>query len=206
MDFNSGSLPLDFISVYLDLTTEESTTEVPQLEDNVAGAAQTVLTEPVGEQVDKRPPSNQSNSSCDTEGSLTFYADKTLRALAANDLSLDIAFLPPPTGNVQTEKIIDERQDAPSSDSPRKELIATRPDLTMEQEISGSFAIKEPTPDNGKDYFSTDASEVEELYDSMGAVGLQNRPTSSIVNSELFSIPNDTPGDSKKATEETPVG
>ena len=168
------------------MTTEESTTEVPQLENSVAGAVQTVLTEPDGEQVDKRPPSNQSNSSCDTEGSLTFYADKTLRALAANDPSLDIAFLPPPSRNVQTEKIIDEQQDAPSSDSPQKELVATRPDLTTEQGTSGSFAIKEPTPDNGKDYFSTDASEVEELYDSMGAEGVQNRPTSSIVNSELF--------------------
>ena len=206
MDFISGSLPLDFISVYLDMTTEESTTEVPQFENSVVWADQPVHTEAVGEQIDKRPSSNQSNSSCDTEGSLTFYADKTLRTLAANDPSLDITFLPPPAGSIQTEKVTDEQQDAPSSDIPQKELVATQPDLTMKQGTSSSFAIKKPTPNNGKDYFSTDASEVEELYDSMGAEGVQNRPTSSIVNSELFSIPNDTPGNSKKATEETPVG
>ena len=191
MNFNSGSLPLDFISVYLDMTSEESTTEVPQLENNIAGAKQAVLTVPVGEQVDNRPPSNKSNSSCDTEGSLTFYADKTLRALAANNPSLDIAFLPPPTENVQTEKKNDGQQDALSTDSPQKELIANRPDSTMEQGISGSFANKNSTPDNGRDYFSTDASEFEELYDSMGAEGVQNRATSSIVGSDLLSFPDD---------------
>ena len=206
MDFNSGSLPLDFIPVYLDMTTEESTTEVPQLESNIAGAEQAVLTVPVGEQVGNRPPSNQSNSSSNTEGSLTFYADKTLRALAANDPSLDIAFLPPPTENVQTEKMGDDRQDAPSTDSPQKELNANRTGLTLKQGTSGGFANKNPTPDNGRDYFSTDASEFEDLYDSMGAEGVQNRPTSSIVGSDLPSFPDDPLESSKKVTEGGPAG
>ena len=40
-----------------------------------------------------------------------------------------------------------------------------------------------------KNYFETDASEVEDLYDSAGAEGLAEGPTSSIVKSELFSAP-----------------
>ena len=38
-----------------------------------------------------------------------------------------------------------------------------------------------------KNYFETDASEVEDLYDSTGVDGLPVKPTSSIVNLDLFS-------------------
>ena len=90
MDFNSGILPLDFISFYLGMTTEELSAEIPQLENITEGTAQSAQTEMNGLQIDIRPPSNKSNSSCDTEGSLTAYADRTLRTLAAQDPSLDI--------------------------------------------------------------------------------------------------------------------
>ena len=45
------------------------------------------------------------------------------------------------------------------------------------------------TEERKKNYFYTDASEVEDLYDSAGGDGLADRPTSceSNVNSELFS-------------------
>ena len=88
----------------------------------------------------------------------------------------------------------------------QKEGIGSQPDSPKEQGISSSFIIKEWTQDKGKEYFATDTSEVEELYDSIGAEGVHNRPTSSIVYSDLLSAPEDVPGSSEGATKEVPTG
>ena len=154
-----------------------------------------------------RPDSNQSTSSGNTEESLTTYAEQTLRTLAAEDPSLDISFLPTPTEKPYPEKDTSNKQGAPVSNEPQKTSDELQADPTREQGTSSCFVNKQTTAlDKSKDYFATDTSEVEEFYDSMGAEGIQNRPTSSIVNSDLLSIPNDIPPSSKRTTEEIPAG
>ena len=96
MDFNSGSLPLEFISFYLDMASEEQITNtiLPTSENpEVAEETNTAPKEPV---VITRPDSNQSSSSGNTEESITTYAEKTLRTLASDNPSLDISFLTAP--------------------------------------------------------------------------------------------------------------
>ena len=44
-----------------------------------------------------------------------------------------------------------------------------------------------------RNYFETDASEVEDIYDSAGADGLTDRPTSSIVGSDPLEAPGELP-------------
>ena len=171
MDFNSGSLPLNSISFYLSMATGELSAEIPQLENIAEGAAQSAQTETNGLQVDVRPPSNQSNSSCDTEGSLTAYADQTLRTLAAHDPSLDITFLPVPIDNSRPEVDGIARQKTSMSDVLQKEGNGSQPDSPKEQGSTSSFILKEWTQDKGKTYFATETSEVEELYDSKHGSG-----------------------------------
>ena len=54
-----------------------------------------------------------------------------------------------------------------------------------------SFDIVE---EQKKNYFETEASEVEDVYDSAGADGLTDRPTSSIVGFDLQATPEESPG------------
>ena len=130
-----------------------------------------------------------------------------MRTLATEDPSLDISFLPTPTENPYPEKDTSIKQGAPVFNEPQKASDELQADPTREQGTSSCFVNKQTTAlDKSKDYFATDTSEVEELYDSMGAEGIQNRPTSSIVGSDLLSIPNDIPVSSKRTTEEIPAG
>ena len=207
MDFNSGSPPLEFICFYLDMACEEQITEATLPITEGSETTRETGNAPKDPAVTSRPDSNQSTSSGNTEESLTTYAEQTLRTLAAEDPSLEISFLPTPTEKPYSEKDTNVRQGAPTSDAPQKALNELQPDPSKEQGTSSCFAIRESTAlDKSKDYFATDTSEVEELYDSMGAEGIQNRPTSSIVDSDLLSIPNDIPVSSKKTTEEVPAG
>ena len=207
MDFNSGSLPLEFIRFYLDMASEEQITEstlsITEGSEATRGTGD-VSKNPV---VTPRPDSNQSTSSGNTEESLTTYAEQTLRTLAAGDPSLDISFLPTPTENPYPEKDTSIKPGAPVSNEPQKASDELQADPTREQGTSSCFVNKQTTAlDKSKDYFATDTSEVEELYDSMGAEGIQNRSTSNIVGSDLLSIPNDIPVSSKGTTEEIPAG
>ena len=207
MDFNSGSLPLELIRFYLDMASEEQITEstLPFTE----GSETTRETGDTSKNSVVTPchDSNQSTSSGNTEESLTTYAEQTLRTLAAEDPSLDISFLPTPTENPYPEKDTSTKQGAPVSNEPQKKSDELQADPTWEQGTSSYFVNKQTTAfDKSKDYFATDTSDVEELYDSMGAEGIQDRPTSSIVGSDLLLIPNDISVSSKRTTEEISAG
>ena len=59
--------------------------------------------------------------------------------------------------------------------------------------------------DRSKDYFATDTSEVEELYDSMGAEWIHKRLTSCITYSDLMAGAEDTGGHDENRTKPTPA-
>ena len=206
MDFNSGSLPLELIRFYLDMASEEQITELTLSITEGSETTRGTNDAPKNSVVTPCPDSNQSTSSGNAEESLTIFAEQTLRTLAAGNPSLDISFLPTPTENPYPGKDTSFKQGAPVSNEPQKVSDDLQVDLTRGQGTSSCFVNKQMTAmDKSKDYFATDTSEVEELYDSMGAEGIQNRPTSSIVGSDLLSIPNDVPVSSKRTAEEVPM-
>ena len=186
MDFNSGSFPLDFISFYLDMASEEQITDTTLPTSESSGVTREADNAPKDPVVISRSDSNQSASSGNTEESLTTYAEKTLRTLASEDPSLDISFLPAPARpedgtagptNVSQPMCL-EREGEESSQF--GELL---PGTSKEIDSHIGLQVK------SKDYFATDTSEVEELFDDMGTEGTHKRPTSSVTYSELLSAP-----------------
>ena len=71
MDFNSGSLPLEFISFYLDMAFEEQITDTTLPTSESSGVTRETDNAPKDAVVISRPDSNQSTSSGNTEESLT---------------------------------------------------------------------------------------------------------------------------------------
>ena len=198
MDFNSGSLPLEFISFYLDMASEEQITDVTLPTTESSETTRETDNAPRDPVVISRPDSNQSTSSGNTEESLTTYAEKTLRTLASEDPSLDNSFLPAP---------------ARSGDSTVGPSNASQP-ISLGREGRESSQFGELLPgtskeidsqiglqDKSKEYFATDTSKVEELFDDMGAEGTHKRPTSSITYSELLSAPEGVAGQDKNEAE-----
>ena len=71
MDFNSGSLPLQFIRFYLDMASEEQITEATLPITEGSETTRETGNAPKNPVVTSRPDSNQSTSSGNTEDSLT---------------------------------------------------------------------------------------------------------------------------------------
>ena len=152
--------------------------------DKTLEAVEEQVTTTSGGGTDLRPASNMSSSSGATEESFAVYADNTLRSLATNDPRLDIAFLSAttqvsPSKELESEPVkvseseaLETSRQGKHQDGPEEQCILSQIDaLSVEQ-----------TQDRVKNYFETDASEVEDLYDSTGVDGLLDRPTSSIVD------------------------
>ena len=182
MDFNSGSLPLEFISFYLDMASEEQVTSTILPTSENPGVAEETNTAPKEPVVITRPDSNQSSSSGNTEESITTYAEKTLRTLASDDPSLDISFLPAPAqpedgtaGPIKVSQSIGFERLGKEAFS----LDGMQPGASKK---TGSYI---ESRDKSKEYFATDTSDAGELLDEMGTEGTRKRPTSSVTCSEL---------------------
>ena len=155
MDFKSGSLPLEFISFYLDMASEEQITDKTLPTSETSGVTRETANAQKDPVVISRPDSNQSTSSGNTEESLTTYAETTLRTLASEDPSLDISFLPAP---------------ARPEDSTAGPTNVSQP-MSLELEGEGSSRFGEFLPgtskeidshiglqNKSKEYFATDTS------------------------------------------------
>ena len=117
MDSFSGSSPLDFISFYLDMSSEEhneiipatatgtlTEEEVPQQpEETVVDQTATAIKDAESKQPD--PPKDSSSktgptSSASTDESISAYIERQLQNLGCQDTGLAISFLPPTTAAV----------------------------------------------------------------------------------------------------------
>ena len=113
MDSFSGKFPLEFISFYLDMSSEEHTEVVPatatgtlveevpqQLEETAVSQTTTALKDAESKQPD--PPKNSSAKtdptlSPSTDESISAYIERQLQTLGCQGTGLDISFLPPTT-------------------------------------------------------------------------------------------------------------
>ena len=206
MDFDLGRFRLDFVSFCLDMSTKEPTTEVPLPPDESQEIVQATQSTSGNLSGGLRPCLNQSSSSGNTEESLAAYADHTLGVLASMDPSLDIFFLPAPENAPKpgrdtiespkfSESLLHERE--------RTEHLQVSEQL---QETSGGVSSKSGPWDRSTDNLTTDTSEVEELYDIMGAEGIQKRPTSTITYCDLLFAAEDAGGYDKSRVKQTPTG
>ena len=197
MDSYLGSFPLDFIALYLDMSSEPSNEGLlppagSSVGEHISSENQPAINpESANKEGSERLPeqlplSNLPSSSGNTEESITAFADQTRRTMASLDPSLDITFLSgsePTTSHDVTElypgKVLESEQ--------LTRDCAEVQDNVEQQGTSGRFDVNlaESADEHKKNYFETDASEVEDLYDSADVVGLMDKPISSIVNSDL---------------------
>ena len=195
MDSYSGSFPLEFISFCLDVASEQQTenTELPTTDPNAPAqslseqhADPSHVARPTGTDSfpGLRPLSNLSSTSGNTEESLSTFAEQTLHNLAQMDPSSDITFLSAPV-----ETLLQEDADPSpfkASSQPRTGQVEVGQQKKTDLFDLSSFDIGE---EQKKNYFETDASEIEDVYDSAGADGLTDRPTSSIVGFDFQAAP-----------------
>ena len=113
-----------------------------------------------GESTDLRPASNMSSSSGATEESFSVFADNTLRFLATNDPSLDIAFLSATTQVSPSKELEPEPVKVSESEALETSRQGKHQDGPVEQGILSQIdALSvERTQDRVKSYFETDAS------------------------------------------------
>ena len=112
MDFFSGSFPLEFISFYLDMASEENneiapatTTEALMEEEVLRQSEETVTSQSALTPEDsgsKRPNSPKDDPakpdpipSSSTDESISGYIERQLRTLGCQGTRLDVSFLPP---------------------------------------------------------------------------------------------------------------
>ena len=190
MDSFSGRFPLDFISFYLDMSSEEINEENPGLtvgSQPEESAPQTqgetrprqenesqTETEPKEQEKPGGEEAGQSRveptPSPSTDGSISAYIERTLQTLGCQGTGLGLIFLPPVTTTATGDKQQPETEKASQSD-PIVHTITEPPKKTVEVETDGQAALASETGFSvtRPDYFQTDASDVEELLDSSGA-------------------------------------
>ena len=117
MDSFSGSSPLNFISFYLDMSSEENNEIIPatatgalteeevpqQAEETVVDQTATAIKDAESKQPD--PPRDSSaridpTPSPSTDESISAYIERQLQTLGCQDTGLDISFLPPTTSPI----------------------------------------------------------------------------------------------------------
>ena len=198
MDFNSESLPLDFLSLYLGMSTEdmleENTTEMVMAVENNSSATQ----DPIMDTGENTVLPGISPSSLSTEGSPGAYIEKTVTELARRR-KIQESVSEVASNNVQAVTT-EARSDDKSSESAgllntcTDEGKETGKDLSLEADsavsvISGHSGHRIP------DYFPTDTSEVEELFDSSGAEEPTPQHSPSTIRVGALSHPgNGSPG------------
>ena len=203
MDSYSGSFPLDFVFHYLGMTSEAQDTANILPDSNSDERKDTPIVEQTKPPTEVRPLSNFSSSSGATEESLTAYAESTLHSLGAVDANLDVvSFLDTPKNSGQEVLQQDNQAKASVLDAIERDII---PQTQTKSDDSTNVleSTDRPALDTvHSDFFATDTSEVEDLIDSEGVVGVPNRAASSIVGSENLT----TQDGGNFTTEGLPVG
>ena len=195
MDSFSGSSPLDFISFYLDMSSEEhneiipatatgtlTEEEVPQQpEETVVDQTATAIKDAESKQPD--PPKDSSSktgptSSASTDESISAYIERQLQNLGCQDTGLAISFLPPTTSAVVSHAPESNTEKVSESEPIPQVTTGSRDKESPETEIErGNDAVSEAGFSVTKaDYFQTDTSDAEELLDSSGAETIKEPP------------------------------
>ena len=195
MDSFSGSSPLDFISFYLDMSSEEhneiipatatgtlTEEEVPQQpEETVVDQTATAIKDAESKQPD--PPKDSSSktgptSSASTDDSISAYIERQLQNLGCQDTGLAISFLPPTTSAVVSHAPESNTEKVSESEPIPQVTTGSRDKESPETEIErGNDAVSEAGFSVTKaDYFQTDTSDAEELLDSSGAETIKEPP------------------------------
>ena len=191
MDSFSGSFPLEFISFYLDMSSEEHNKIVPAtatgtlIEEEVPQQhEETAVSQTTNDAESKQPEPPKDNPtktgptpSPSTDESISAYIERQLQTLGCQGTGLDISFLPPTTSAIvnnapepTTEKV-SESEPIPqvatgSADKESPEEAERVTDINSEAGFSVTKA----------DYFPTDTSDIEELLDSSGAETAKESP------------------------------
>ena len=195
MDSFSGSFPLEVISFYLDMSSEErneadpaTTTETPMEEDvpqvheeaEISHATATLEDAEYEqlEQPDNNPTKVGPSPSPSTGESISAYIERQLQALCCQGTELDITFLPSTASAVnkgipeKATKMVSESEPIPQvvSETTDKVLLEVDSDRLTDINSEAGFSVAKV------DYFQTDTSDVEELLDSSGAETTEESP------------------------------
>ena len=189
MDSFSGNFPLEFISFYLDMSSEEHNEvipgtgtliekEVPQQLEETAVSQATAALKALKDAEPKQPdPPKDSSAKTDptpspsTDESISAYIERQLQTLGCQGTGLDISFLPPATsaivGNAPepTAEKVSESEPIPqgATGSADKESPEVETERATDIVSDAGFSVTKA------DYFQTDTSDIEELLDSSGA-------------------------------------
>ena len=195
MDSFSGSSPLDFISFYLDMSSEEHNKTIPatatgtlteeevpqQPEETVIDQTATAIKDAESKQPD--PPKDSSSktgptSSASTDESISAYIERQLQNLGCQDTGLAISFLPPTTSAVVSHAPESNTEKVSEPEPIPQVTTGSRDKESPETEIErGNDAVSEAGFSVTKaDYFQTDTSDAEELLDSSGAETIKEPP------------------------------
>ena len=195
MDSFSGSFPLEFISFYLDKSSEEhneivpaTTTgtlieeEVPQRHEETT-VSQATATLKDAESKQPEPPKDNSaktdtTPSPSTDESISAYIERQLQTLGCQGTGLDISFLPPTTSAIvnntpePTAEKVSESEPIPqvATGSADKESPEVETERMTDIVSEAGFSVTKA------DYFQTDTSDIEELLDSSGAETAKESP------------------------------
>ena len=198
MDSFSGRFPLDFISFYLDMSSEEFTEKNPGLtvgnqpEESASRSQGETMPQQVNESQAETVRKEQEKSGGDetgqssfeptpspsTDESISAYIERTLQTLGSQRTGLGLTILPPDT-TAATESEQHPEIEKASQPDPIVHTVTEPPkELEGEVETDGQanlisetgFSITKP------DYFQTDTSDIEELLDSSGAETVKDPP------------------------------
>ena len=215
MDSLSGSSPLEFISFYLDMSSEEHNEVVPaiatgtlveevpqQLEETVVSQTLTALKDAESKQPD--PPKDSSartdpTPSLSTDESISAYIERQIQTLGCQGTGLDISFLPPTTSAIVDNALKPTAEKA--SESEPIPQVATGPadkeSPEFETERAIDIASEAGFSVTKADYSQTDTSDVEELLDSSGAETVKQSPFLLTIETQ-----NATGSEARKETEQ----
>ena len=194
MDSFSGMFPLEFISFYLDMSSEEHNEtvpatatgtlieEVPQRHEETA-VSQATATLKDAESKQPEPPKDNSakpdpTSSPSTKESISAYIERQLQTLGCQGTGLDISFLPPTTSAIvnkapePTAEKVSESEPIPqvATGSADKESPEVETERMTDIVSEAGFSVTKTA------YFQTDTSDIEELLDSSGAETAKESP------------------------------
>ena len=195
MDSFSGSFPLEFISFYLDKSSDEhneivpaTTTgtlieeEVPQRHEETT-VRQATATLKDAESKQPEPPKDNSaktdtTPSPSTDESISAYIERQLQTLGCQGTGLDISSLPPTTSAIvnntpePTAEKVSESEPIPqvATGSADKESPEVETERMTDIFSEAGFSVTKA------DYFQTDTSDIEELLDSSGAETAKESP------------------------------
>ena len=195
MDSFSGSFPLEFISFYLDMSSEEHIEivpatatgtlieeEVPQRHEETA-VSQTTATLKDAEPKQPEPPKDNPTKtgpipSPSDDEIISAYIERQLQTLGCQGTGLDISFLPPTTSVIVNNAL------EPTTEKVSKSEIIPQVATGSADKESPEVEIERVTDINTEagfsvtkaDYFQTDTSDIEELLDSSGAETAKESP------------------------------